>query len=336
MHHPYSRVIQLSVCAITLGCAALSSEAAESMALPVGETDTVDLRTEALAGNQVNLGMMNGDSEIMFNIFGGFAHQFRTNIDGGGKFSSSRVGASIGAMTDVTPDFDIRFQFGYEFDHYNFTGSTGIGGPDPWGDIHTIGFGIIFGAHMTNEWKIFGGPVFQFSAESGASFYDGFIGGGFIGTSYDISPDLTIGGGVGVVSQIERSVRVFPVILVKWQITERLKLTTETTAGASGDTGIELVYDWGGGFETAIGGTYRFRRFRLDDGALSPEGVGQHSSFPFWVRFGYHFNPNFSVNLHGGVVLGGELRLLDIDGNRIGKEDYDPAGFVGVSGTIRF
>jgi len=280
--------------------------------------------------------MLDNGGEVMFSIYGGFAHQFRTNIDGGGEFSSTRGGASIGASSMVTPDFDIKFRFGYEFDHYNFKGDTGLGGPDPWSDIHTFGFGVIFGAHMSNEWKIFGGPVFQFSAESGASFSEGFIGGGFVGTSYQVSPDLKLGGGVGVVSQIERSTRVFPVVLIDWQITDQLKLTTETRAGASGDTGLELVYDWGGGFETAIGGTYRFRRFRLDDSALASEGVGQHSSFPFWVRLTHHFNPNFSLNVVGGAVLAGELRLLDNNGSRIGEEDYDPGAFVGVSGSFRF
>jgi hypothetical protein len=303
---------------------------------PSGVIVPVDLRAEALDDSRFNFGAMASDPEIMFSIFGGFAHQFRTNIDGGGRFSSSRAGASVGAMTQITPDFDVRFTFGYEFDHYSFSGDTGIGGFDPWGDIHTVGFGVIFGAHMTNEWKIFGGPVFQFSAESGASFSDGFIGGGIIGTSFDFSPDLTLGGGIGVVSQIERGTRFFPVILVNWRITDQLRLTTETQTGASGDIGAELIYDWGGGFETAVGGSYRFRRFRLDDGGLAPEGVGQHSSLPFWLRLGYRFNPHFSVSAYGGVVIAGELRLLDSNGNRIGKEDYDPAGLIGISGTIRF
>lgn len=344
MHHPASRVVQLSVCAVTMGCMAVSSAAADSLAFQVAETDPVDLRSEVLTDDRISFGAMDGGREVMFNIYGGFAHQFRTNIDRGGEFSSSRVDASISAMTSITPDFDVRFAFGYEFDRYRFRGNTGIAqtlgadGPQPWEDIHTFGFGIIFGADMSNDWRIFGGPVFQFSGESGASFSDAFIAGGFIGTSFDLSPELTLGGGVGVVTQIERSVRIFPVLIVNWEITDQLKLTTETRASASGDTSLELVYDWGGGFETAIGGMYRFRRFRLDDNpsALVPDGVGQHSSFPFWLRLTYHFNPSFSLNVHGGAVLAGHLRLMNSGGGRIGREDYDPAGLVGVSASIRF
>lgn len=333
-----SRIIQAAACLTAVSAALITPAHAVSQASTTGERKTIDLRSKTFSEEGINLSAMDDGREVMFNIYGGFAHQFRSNIDGGGDFSSSRIGALLGAKTRITPDFDVRLSVGYEFDHYRFSGDTGLGGHNPWDDIHTIGFGAIFGVDMSNDWRLFGGPIFQFSAESGGSFSDGFIGGGFIGTSFDISPELTLGGGVGVVSQIERGARVFPVVTIDWEITDQLKLTTETRAGASGDTAVELVYDWGGGFETAVGGTYRFRRFRLDDNqsGLAPEGVGQHSSFPFWVRLTYHFSPAFSLNVHGGAVFAGELRLMDSDGGGISKEDYDPAGLIGISGSIRF
>jgi hypothetical protein len=331
-----SRVFQLSSMAAPIAFIALAIASADAVPPSSAMFDRVDLRSDATLDDRIDFGALDGSGEVYFNIRGGFEYQFDADIDGGGSFRSHRLGASITAVSDITPDFDVRFAFGYEFDHYTFDGNTGIGGFNPWRDIHTIGFGVIFGTHLTNEWKLFGGPVFQFSAESGASFSDGFIGGGVIGTTYRVSPDLLLGGGIGVVTQIERSVRIYPVIMIDWQISNQLKLTTHTATNAAGDSAIELVYDWGGGFETAIGGSYRFRRFRLDDSGIAPEGVGQHTSMPIWLRFTYHFSPNFSINAYGGAVFAGELQLRDSGGSLIGKEDYDPAGLVGISGSIRF
>ena len=38
----------------------------------------------------------------------------------------------------------------------------------------------------------------------------------------------------------------------------------------------------------------------------------------------------------GGMVVDGELTLDGSDGRRLGKEDYDPSGLVGISATFRF
>lgn len=275
------------------------------------------------------------DRSIYFSINGGFEHQFRTDLRRGGAFDVSRGWVGFGVRTEVTDDTSITARFNYNLHKYDFR-SGGNFGSDPWDDIHTMNFGAIITTALNNEWSLFGGPVFQFARESGASWSDSFIGGGFIGARYEFNDDLTIGGGVGVVSQFDTSPRVFPIIVLDWHINDEFRITSTTAASASGESGIEAVYTVGGGWEAAIGVANRFSRFRLDNGGIAPDGIGQDYSIPLWGRITHHFGPQFSLNLYGGASLGGHLRLEDSDENRVARDSYDAAPFVGVSGSLRF
>jgi opacity protein-like surface antigen len=275
--------------------------------------------------------------QIFFLIIpAGFEHQFQTNIDDGGRFRVTRANVSLNLRMPITPDINTSFLFSYGYDRYRFSGTTGFGGMNPWGDIHTLNFGAIFSGHLDEDWMLFGGPVFQIARESGADWSDGFIGGGVGGAIFRVSDDLRIGGGIGAVSQIKDSVRIFPVIVLDWRIAPQLRLTSETAVGGAGDSGIELIYELGGGLEVALGGGYRFRRFRLDDDPPAVDGVGQDRYIPLWARLGWDVNPNITVNVYGGASLGGRLQLDNSAGTTISRQDYDPAGIVGITGTVRF
>ncbi|TVQ54835.1 MAG: hypothetical protein EA377_04605 [Phycisphaerales bacterium] len=278
------------------------------------------------------------DFELQFITGARFEHQFKSEIDDGGSMTVSRFNAGLSVGAPITDSLSINGLLRYEFDYYRFRGSSGaFGGDSPWRNVHTVSFGAVLNADMTNDWRIFGGPIFQFSGESSARASDSFIGGGIIGTSFDFSDDLTIGGGVGIVSQIEDSVRVFPVIVLNWQITEELRLSSQAARSASDFGGLELIYQFHPQWEAAFGGAYRFRRFRLDSSDTdASRGVGQDSYLPLWGRITYYFSPQASVSAFGGASLNGRLELEDRDGNRLAREDYDNASFVGVALNVRF
>ena len=278
------------------------------------------------------------DFDLQFTAGARFEHQFKSEIDDGGSMTVSRFNAGLGVGAPITDRLSINGLLRYEYDHYRFRGSSGaFGGDQPWRNVHTVSFGAVLNADLTNDWRVFGGPIFQFSGESGARATDSFIGGGIIGTSFDFSDDLTIGGGVGIVSQIEDSVRVFPVIVLNWQITEELRLSSQSARSASDFGGLELIYQFHPQWEVAFGGAYRFRRFRLDSSDTdASRGVGQDSYLPLWGRITYNFAPQASVTAFGGASLNGRLDLEDRDGNRLAREDYDNASFVGVALNVRF
>ncbi len=275
-------------------------------------------------------------AELQFSLHTGIENQFESDLGGAGELDVSRFRFGLGATFAPQADFDVALQFNYAFDNYSFSGSTSLGGPEPWNDVHSFGLRATFSYEATNEWTVFAGPVFQFSHESNGDIGDGFTGGGFIGASYVFSRQLVLGGGFGVVSQIEDDARVFPVLVVHWQIRDHLRLTSQTAGSGSGVAGLELVYDWGNDWEVAFGGSYTFRRFRLDDEGVAPSGVGEETGIPLHLRVSGRLQEDLHLDLYAGVTLGGELRLEDSGGSGIATADYDGTPFVGVSLRLRF
>ena len=54
------------------------------------------------------------------------------------------------------------------------------------------------------------------------------------------------------------------------------------------------------------------------------------------MRSRWTLAPNATVDLFGGVVVGGELLLEDDDGGRISEQDFDPAPLLGARVSLRF
>jgi hypothetical protein len=82
--------------------------------------------------------------------------------------------------------------------------------------------------------------------------------------------------------------------------------------------------------EIGLGLLYNQRRFRLDDSGPAPHGVGEDNNLSLRLRLGWDITPQISLALLGGVALGGEVQLDDRNGNRINKQDYDPAPYIGL------
>ena len=81
---------------------------------------------------------------------------------------------------------------------------------------------------------------------------------------------------------------------------------------------------------------FRWSRFRLDDDAVAPDGVGTDESVPLWFRTSWGANDNFRVSGLLGLSINGELELEDSGGNSINTVDADPAAFVGLFMNVRF
>ena len=280
-------------------------------------------------------GRTSTSNDLKFTVYTGAETSLETDIEGGGNVDVFRLRFGVTGTAGLTRDLDLAVSVGYGLDLYDFSGTTRLGGVDPWGDIHTLSIGALLSLNLNDDWTAFAGPVFQFAREDNADLDDSFIGGGVVGATYKVSSALTVGGGLGLVSQIEDDPRFFPVIVLDWEISDTLRLTSQTT-GASGRSGLELVYDLGNDWETAIGGSYDFRRFRLDDEGIAPDGVGEETRLPIRARLSYRAGDHFVIDLYAGIALSGELELQDSNGAGIGQEDVDPAGLLGVTVTISF
>lgn len=276
--------------------------------------------------------------EYRFTIFGGGVHQFETDIDSGGDFDVSSLGAGAIFSHDFSEELSMGLQISYGLDMYDFSGTalTVVPPASPWDDIHTITAAAIFSYKLNNDWSIFGGPLFQSARESGADFGDSVTGGAAIGATYRVKPDFTIGGGVAIMSQLEDDPRIVPFLILNWGFADNFSVRNTSPTNAINRSGLELVYSANPHWEFAAGFASRFSRFRLDSDAPSPNGVGEDSSLPIWFRATYKASERCAIDGIIGVNADGELRLQSATGGLIASSDYDAGFFAGLFASLRF
>lgn len=274
---------------------------------------------------------------LFWEITAGGAHQFETDVDDGGSFEVTRVSTSVAAFYIVNEQLSVTTAVSYELNAFDFSGTSSLGGGDPWDNIHSLRGSALFKYKFDDQWTIYGGPMLGFSAESGADIDDAVTGGGVIGGSYRVNKDLVIGAGVGVFSKIEDSAAIFPIIRFDWKFAPQWTLRSgRFDLGSEGGAGVELAYDPTETIQIAAGAQYQTRRFRLDDTGAAPGGVGEETIVPVYARLSYNPNRSLSLSVFGGVIFGGEVRLENSSGSNIADKDFDPAPVIGGRAVFRF
>ena len=267
---------------------------------------------------------------------GGAVHQFDSDLGGGGSFKADRFFVQGGLGYAFDRYRNISLALGYGYDGYDFSGQGPFAGLHPWDDIHAFRISAPFRWGFGPDWQVFVIPSLRYTAESGADFGSAATGGGFAGFAYRFSDRLTLGPGIGAVTQIEDDASIFPVLIVNWKITDRLSLQTGRGLGATLGPGLTLNWQASAGWDVFFGGRYESLRFRLDDKGFASGGVGEDNSFPLVGGATYRFGRKGDVSLVGGLKLGGELRVEDEKGNPIIDETYDSALFLGLTFRLRF
>jgi outer membrane receptor protein involved in Fe transport len=220
---------------------------------------------------------------------------------------------------------------GYGEDRYDFSGASGFGGLDPWGTAREFRISVPVRYFTANDWSFFGVPSLRFNAESGASFGDGANGGVLAGAAYRVNDRLTVGPGFGLFSEIEDSASFFPILLIDWQINERLSLATGRGLAASRGPGLQLNWKHSPRWAFALGGRYEKVRFRLDDSGVAPDGVGEVRAVPLYLQAQYSMSPKATIGLVGGTEVGGKLRLEDSSGGLLESSGISTVPFLGIT-----
>jgi hypothetical protein len=264
-------------------------------------------------------------------------HLFETDIEDGGEFDVTRLSAGVDLSFELGDDLDMVLDLGFERGMYDFSGGPGdFGMGKPWDDVNSGSLAARFLLHTADDWDVWGGPIVRFSGEDGADFGEGITGGGTVGVTHHLNSDLSLGAGLGVVTRLEDSAAVYPIIVVDWRIDEDLRLRTGGGVGTRGWGGVELIWSFAPEWELGLGGGFESRQFRLNDDGPFPDGVGEERGMPIFARLGYDINPNAELNFLAGLMTGGELRLENSSGNLIQEEDFDSTPFVGINFRLRF
>lgn len=271
-----------------------------------------------------------------FGVNTGLAYQAPASVDGGGRVSATRYSVGGGGVFHLNEKFALNFSLGYERHDMRFNNVTRMG-DDPWENANILGGQVTLAYHINDQWTIHGGPLASFAAEDGASWSNAFTMGAAAGVEYRLNDKFRIGGGLGVIQRLEDHMTIFPIIQFVWRIDEQWTLRSGMfDLGVQGGAGIEAAWSPRRDLELAAGVQYQSRRFRLDDHDIAPDGVGQESSWPVYLKAAWYPKANLSVSGFMGVLLGGKLELDDEDGHNVTRKHFDPALVLGGRVGLRF
>ena len=269
-----------------------------------------------------------------FSVSASYIHQFDTDIGRSGEFRLDRVLARADGKRKISEAVRLGIGANYDYSDYSFTGTLNDQIADPWNEVHALNLSVSALFDLDRNWMLFVAPSVGVAAEAGADWGDSMGYGGIVWTSYRFSPSLTLGLGAGVFSKPEE-VSAFPLIIVDWKITDRLRMANPLQAGPTGPAGLELSYTFND-FTIAAGGSYRSARFRLDDHGPVSNGVGEDRSFPLWVRFSAKVGKAGTLGLYSGAMVGGKMTIEDSRGHKIFDESYDASPFIAATISFKF
>jgi hypothetical protein len=262
-------------------------------------------------------------------------YQFPSKLDGGGTLSVFTVMTSAGLNKQVTERLGAGIGFSYTYDSYDFSGLTAFRVPRPWSSIHTFAVEVPLSYFVTDKWKLNLVPAGQFSGEMGANFGESLAYGSVMAVSYVFGPQLELGGGVGVYYNLE-TVTVYPYIILKYHLSDRVAVSTPFPGGPAGPAGFEISYNLNDHWGIGVGGAYRAPRFRLERNGPLPNGVGEHRSIPIFARLSYVHSKAFKIDFYGGASFFNEVKIDNSEGDEIYRtQQYvSPLLALMISGTL--
>jgi hypothetical protein len=274
-------------------------------------------------------------NDIKFSFSAAPIFQSETDLDRGGKFSLNHYQLRWAATKSFSDSTRLGFSIGYDYLDFDFTGTAAFAVAKPWSEVHRIGFAVPVFYRAAENWQLFITPSIDFSGESDADFSEALRYGAVVSATYRFNPDFSLGVGIGIFQGLEET-NAFPFLAVYWKISEKWLLANPFSAGPIGPAGLELTYSPSDLWELGGGGAFRSSRFRLDNEGAAPDGIGQLSGLPVWIRMTRKLGWHYKLDLYGGVLLNGELRIEDRDGHKLGSDDFDSAAFMAVNISARF
>jgi hypothetical protein len=274
----------------------------------------------------------------VWGLAGAAVKQFDADLSGSdGQFDVNRayIQPSFGYAWDRRTSVSVAVGLGYT--EYDFSRGASIDGQSPWEDIHdySLSVPIRFSPHEKASAIVI--PSVRTNYERGASADDGRTEGMIAGASWKFSETLSVGPGFGWFSELGGGSTAFPILLIDWQITDKISLSTGRGLAASQGPGLTLNYALNRQWELGLTGRYEQIRFALDEDKSAPQTrYGEDKSVPLLFTVSYTPWPRTSVSALVGVETNGSLRLDDRDGERLYESDFDTTPVIGVAFSSSF
>ncbi len=246
-----------------------------------------------------------------------------------GKMGDSAFGAELKYGTRLGPKWMVASSASLDRRYTDFSRNALFGGSlKPFEHRDRVSLGVT-GIHFFDaQWQFIVAPRFQWAADEHARLSDGFSYGLMAGGMYRVNETLQLGLGLSYLNDIKET-KTFPILFVKWQITDKLKLDNPFDPGFAGRAGLELSYRWNPHFELGVGGAYRSDRFATERGAVELEEP------LFFGRLTYFPAQNWHLTTAIGYRAEGEMKW-EPDGAVNQKQDVDGRFGVGVNLNWKF
>jgi hypothetical protein len=274
---------------------------------------------------------------VSFSADGGLAFQSSADLkDSEGSFSVNRWFASMGVTYAWNPRNSIGLAVGGGNAKYDFEALTGFGGGSPWEEIEDTRISLIGRFGFGRNGSIILVPTARYNGEKDSKTSDGRTYGLFAAAAWRINKGLTIGPGIGVFSRLEDGTRVFPIVVIDWDIGERWNLATGRGLAASQGPGLTLSYKLGDTWSLGVAGRYENIEFRLAEDGPIPGGVGRDQSIPLVAMARWDPNPVIGLSIFAGMEFSGKLKLKNALDEVLEESSYDPAPVFGATFELNF
>lgn len=274
-----------------------------------------------------------GETSVSVGVTG--LNQFNTRIVDSGTFNWQDASANVNVTRQVTSAFSAGVSARYNYQNWSWSNLQSFGGQAPWTAINTPALGMNFSYSPSPEWRLGLAPTVEWSGESGTGTGGTATYGAVMSVARTFSKDLTLGVGAGVFRQIDQT-KVFPYLLVNWNITDKLRLGNSLPAGPAGGAGLELAYALTERWTIAGGGAYRTYRFRLNENSPVANGIGQNSFIPVFARLSYALDPTSRIDLYAAATTAGRLSATDTFGTTQLSTNYQTGFALALSFSKRF
>ena len=267
-----------------------------------------------------------------------FVFQGETDLENNsGKFSANRALASISAEMPLGERASVAIEAGFGGTDYDFSGVSGFPLANELGWVRQNEISLRFSYSASDRLELFLAPGMSLDGEAGADSGDSTTSNLLGGFTWQFSPRLTIGPGVGFFESLEGDDDIIPILLVDWQISDRLSLSTARGLAASRGPGLTLNWQANDAWRFGFQGRFEDVQFRLDNNhGTASGGVGEEAYTPLVVTASWQPNDMIEVMGFAGLAAGGEFTLFDSNGKELSKRTYDDATLFGLVATLRF
>jgi hypothetical protein len=263
-----------------------------------------------------------------------FVDTFNTDLDSGGDFHWA-TGIVSGTVTrQITPQFAAGITLRYDFEDWKFGTPAAFGGQAPWGRLNAPNIAFNFSYALEPDLTLGVAPTVGWAYETGSTG-DALVYGAIVSATKVYTPAVVLGIGAGIIRQVDET-KVFPFLIVRWQIDEKWVLANPFRAGPAGGAGLELSYAFDDNWEAAVGATYRSYRFRLKGSGPAPNGVGENRFIPVFARVTRKLGARSQLDLYAGISAAGRLSVDDSGGNGVARDDYKTAPALGLTLSHRY